>query len=222
MIELVLFDFDGTLADTAPGLVLAANMQREARGLPPLPFSQLRAVASRGARGLLGMALGLTPDHPEYLTVRDQFLKDYAACMLGHSSLFGGVGELLSALEEHGIAWGIVTNKSTALARPLIHHLGIEPAVVVCGDTTPQTKPHPLPLLHAAEQAGVRPEACIYIGDDLRDVQAGHAASMLTVAAAWGYCGLEPEVQHWKAHYVADSPRHTWQILDVLRSGAPG
>src|SRR5690606_27800473 len=151
----------------------------------------LRPMASHGARGLLGAALGLTPDDAEYGATRDQFLQDYAACMLTESALFEGVPELLQALERNGLPWGIVTNKVTSLAEPLIAHLGIQPAVVVCGDTTAHANPHPLPLLHAAEQMYIKPQACIYVGDDLRDVQAGHAAGMLTVAAAWGYCGQE-------------------------------
>lgn len=218
MIDLVLFDFDGTLADTAPGLVVAANKQRIACGLEPLPYSQLRAVASHGARGLLGAALGLTPDDPGYPAVRDQFLADYESCMYDESALFDGIPELLQTLEQHGLAWGIVTNKSEALAHPLIQHFGIRPSVVVCGDTTPYLKPHPLPLLRAAEQIDINPTACIYVGDDLRDIQAGHAAEMLTMVASWGYCGDAPPISEWNAHHIADNPAHTWNILTNLKS----
>lgn len=218
MIELVLFDLDGTLADTAPGLAEAANRQRLARGLGALPYEQLRPVASHGARGLLGTALGLKPDDDEYRQTRDQFLRDYAACMFAKSTLFDGVPQLLQALEQQQRAWGIVTNKVTHLAEPLIAHLGMQPAVIVCGDTTTHAKPHPLPLLHAAAQMKIRPESCIYIGDDLRDIQAGHAAGMLTVAAAWGYCGQEMPIAQWKAHHIAEKPADTWNILQMTLS----
>ena len=220
MPDLILFDFDGTLADTAPDLAAAANLQRTARGLPPLPYEQLRPVASQGARGLLRVALDLRPEDTEYPDVRDQFLKDYAAGMDQQSELFAGVDALLGQIEDAGMRWGIVTNKVAWLAEPLIASLGLKAAVVVCGDTTPHAKPHPLPLLHAARELGTDPARCVYIGDDLRDIQAGKAAGMPTVAAAWGYCGDAEPVTTWQADAVADTPLAVWPALQRLASAS--
>src|SRR5690606_12488287 len=195
MQKLVLFDFDGTLADTAPDLAAAANKQRTRRGLAPLDYESLRPFASHGARGLLKAGLDMDPDHPEYESCRQQFLADYEQDMTTLTRLFPGVKELLSTLKQNGYAWGIVTNKVEYLAIPLIVHLGLytDCAVTVGGDTTDHAKPHPAPLLYAAEKAGFAPSQCIYIGDDQRDMIAGKAAGMATIAAAYGYCGEDAE-----------------------------
>ena len=207
MKPLVLFDFDGTLADTAPDLAAAANQQRLRRGLAPLPYEQLRPQASHGARGLLRVALELTPESPGYEEARQQFLDDYAADIAVHTVLFPGVEELLAQLVEAGWAWGIVTNKVTRLTTPLVRHLALEQhsAVVVCGDTTAHSKPHPEPLLHAARQVGVQPGRCLYVGDDQRDIVAGKAAGMKTIATAYGYCGDGVPVEAWGADTVVAS-----------------
>ena len=220
MSTLVLFDFDGTLADSAPDLADAANRQRLRRNLPPLPYDQLRPAASQGARGLLRVALGMTPEDPEFAATRDQFLKDYAQDMYSQTRLFPGIAELIVDIENHGMAWGIVTNKVAYLAEPLIASLPISPAVVVCGDTTPHAKPHPEPLLHAARQVGYAPGNCIYIGDDLRDIQAGKAAGMPTIAAAWGYCGEADPVQTWNADHICEQPADTWGAIQALLPAA--
>jgi len=217
MKRLVLFDFDGTLADTAPDLAAAANKQRHRKGLQPLPYEALRPMASQGARGLLRASLDMLPDHPEYEVCRRQFLQDYEAEMTVLTSLFPGVPELLGTLKENGYAWGIVTNKMEYLALPIVEHLGLhtECVVTVGGDTTGHSKPHPAPLLHAARQAGTDPAHCIYVGDDERDIVAGRAAGMHTVAAAYGYCALS-EVAAWKADAVAESPAEIWPIIRTL------
>lgn len=191
--RLVLFDFDGTLADTAPDLAAAANKQRTRQGLPPLPYESLRPYASHGARGLLKIALGIERGHPDYEHWRQQFLDDYEQDIAVHTRLFPGVDTMLQGLSDHGYKWGIVTNKVEYLARPIIRQLGLEAAcaVTVGGDTTPNPKPHPAPLLYAAEHAGYTAQDCIYIGDDERDIIAGKAAGMATIAAAYGYCALE-------------------------------
>ncbi|MFA5663259.1 HAD family hydrolase [Castellaniella sp.] len=214
MNHLILFDFDGTLADTAPDLVATANRQRAYHGLPPLPDPALRPHASQGARGLLKAALGLEPQADTYEAARRRFLDDYAQIMLEQACLFAGIAELLDELEQHHLAWGIVTNKSEALARPIARHLGIEARslVTVGGDTTPHIKPHPEPLLHAARQARIEPTRCIYIGDDERDVQAGKAAGMATVAAAYGY-GTQNDPTRWQADAIAQTPDELWPII---------
>ncbi|WP_345798511.1 HAD-IA family hydrolase [Castellaniella sp. MT123] len=213
--HLILFDFDGTLADTAPDLAAAANRQRQYRDLPPLPYEDLRPHASQGARGLLRAALGMMPEDPEYAATRQRFLDDYAQAMLVHTCLFPGVETLLDRLARQTLAWGIVTNKVESLALPIVRHLALDTrcTVTVGGDTTPYTKPHPEPLLHAARQAGVSPERCIYIGDDARDIQAGKAAGMATVAAAYGYCSLDDPAR-WDADAIALSPADLWPIIE--------
>lgn len=215
MRKLVLFDFDGTLADTAPDLAAAANKQRARRGLPPLPYEALRPYASHGARGLLRAGLDLSPEHPEYEACRQQFLEDYEQDMTTLTTLFPGVKELLSTLKKNDYAWGIVTNKMEYLAVPLVVHLGLytECAVTVGGDTTSHAKPHPAPLLHAAKQTGFEPSQCIYVGDDQRDIIAGKAAGMATVVAAYGYCGQETAVHAWEADAIAESPQDIWPAI---------
>lgn len=219
---MILFDFDGTLADTAPDLAAAANKQRTDRGMPPLPYAQLRPMASQGARGLLRVALDMTPEHPDYPAARIKFLQDYEAAMTVHTTLFDGVPALLEQISGAGLRWGIVTNKATLLAAPLVEFLGLSPrcTVLVCGDTTAHSKPHPEPLLHAARTAGVAPGDCIYVGDDLRDVQAGRAAGMPTVAVSYGYVGDGEPVDEWKADAMAASADQIWPALVKLRANA--
>lgn len=222
MKHLVLFDFDGTLADTAPDLAAAANKQRAHQGLAPLPYETLRPYASHGARGLLKAALGLQPDDPEYETWRARFLSDYAQDIFVHTRLFPGVADLLDQLAQRDYAWGIVTNKAEGLAKPLIRELGLESRCVITvgGDTTPHIKPHPEPLLHAARQAGYDPAYCIYIGDDERDVVAGRAAGMATVAAAYGYCSLDDPL-NWRADALAHQVAELWPIIQQWSAERP-
>jgi len=218
MTALILFDFDGTLADTAPDLGAAANRQRIRAGLEPLPLEVLRPYSSAGARGLLRCALNLMPTDEAYEAHRVQFLKDYEAAMTVDTCLFDGVPELLAQIKNEGMAWGIVTNKATYLAIPIVKALGLaqECAVLVCGDTTAHSKPHPLPLLHAAQQAGYDVERCLYVGDDLRDIQAAQAAGMPSIAAAYGYCGPEHPPETWQADHCAYSARDMWPAIQQL------
>jgi phosphoglycolate phosphatase len=211
----VLFDLDGTLADTAPDLAEAVNRLRTARGLPPAPYERLRPVASAGARGLIGVAFGLAPGQAEYEPLRDQFLDNYTNNIAVKSLLFDGVPALLAALEREGFAWGIVTNKIGRLTDLLVPRIGLgHAACVVSGDTTPHAKPHPAPLLEAARRLGVEPQDCWYVGDDLRDIQAGQAAGMTTVAAGWGYCG-HAEPAAWQADHIAEAPLDLLQLLGL-------
>jgi 2-phosphoglycolate phosphatase len=204
-IRAVLFDFDGTLADTAADLSRALNRLRGARGLDELPLEKLRPHASGGARGLIGAGLGILPEHPEFKGLRDAFLDHYAAEICVDTGLFPGIPELLAALEARGLRWGIVTNKSTNLTWALVKELGLDARVacVVCGDTTPHLKPQPASLLHAAQELALAPRHCIYLGDDLRDIQAARSAGMRAVAVAWGYGG---DVHAWNADAVVERP----------------
>ncbi|OFQ48551.1 HAD-IA family hydrolase [Achromobacter xylosoxidans] len=218
MSALILFDFDGTLADTAPDLAAAANQQRTRRGLEPLPYETLRPVASQGARGLLRVALGLKPGDDEYEPTRLQFLEDYAASSTVHSKLFPGIEALLADIRQRGLSWGIVTNKVTYLTLPIVEHLNLtrDSAVLVCGDTTAHAKPHPLPLQHAAREAGFATDHCVYVGDDLRDIQAAHAAGMPAVAAAYGYVGEDDDIISWEAETCANTPAELWSAIEPL------
>jgi len=211
----VLFDLDGTLADTAPDLSAAANKMRSARGLPALPLDSLRPHASAGARGLLGEAFGITPADPDYPAMRDEFIANYAADICVASALFDGIATLLGELDQRKIRWGIVTNKVTHLTEPLVALLGLAESTgcIVCGDTTAHPKPHPAPLLHAAQTIGVHPSAIVYVGDDLRDIQAGQAAGMQTIAAAYGYCGSSLPPAEWGADHLVDSTAQLQQLL---------
>lgn len=211
--QAVLFDLDGTLADTAPDLAGAVNQLRIARGLPLVDYAVLRPVASAGARGLIGAAFGITPQDDDYPVLRDEFLKHYETSIAVHSRLFDGIPELLAGLQKKGIAWGIVTNKVTQLTSQLVPQIGLDRAAcVVCGDTTAYPKPHPAPLLEAAKRIGILPEHCWYVGDDLRDIQAGRAAGMKTVAAGWGYCGdVLPAA--WDADVLIESPRQLSELI---------
>jgi phosphoglycolate phosphatase len=217
----VLFDLDGTLADTAPDLANAVNRLRVSRGLHALPYEVLRPVASAGARGLVGVAFGIGADDQRYVALRDEFLKNYETDIAVDSRLFDGIAPLLLALENAGIAWGIVTNKIAHLTGLLVPQIGLaHAACMVSGDTTPFSKPHPAPLIEACKQMNIRPEDCWYVGDDLRDIQAGVAAGMTTVAAGWGYCGDTPPAA-WEADAVANSPSSLLHLIEQAGLESP-
>ncbi|RJG04025.1 HAD family hydrolase [Noviherbaspirillum sedimenti] len=211
----ILFDLDGTLADTAPDLAAAVNRMRNVRGLAPTPYEQLRPLASAGARGLIGAAFGIAPGDAEFEAMRSEFLDNYAAAIAIHTRLFDGIDELLQELTDAGLQWGIVTNKPARFTDALVPLIGLgDAACVISGDTTPHAKPHPQPLLEAAGRIGLASTACWYVGDDLRDIQAGRAAGMTTIGAGWGYCGnIEPAT--WAADALA---AHPLQLLELLKA----
>jgi 2-phosphoglycolate phosphatase len=211
----VFFDLDGTLADTAPDLVAAANLLRVARGLSPLPYEVLRPTASAGARGLIQGAFGYDNQHPQFEELRDEFLANYEKNICVHSKLFDGMDDLLLDLEKSLIVWGIVTNKIERFTHPLLKIMGLHQrsTAIVGGDTTPYSKPHPAPILKAAEICNINPSECLYVGDDLRDIEAGRAAGMKTVAAAYGYCGCDEPVNAWGADYIIHHPSELRSIV---------
>jgi phosphoglycolate phosphatase len=219
-VDAILFDLDGTLADTAPDLAAALNRVRRGRGLDPLPLAHLRPYASHGARGLLGAGMGIAPDDPEYGVLRDHFLVHYEAALCVDTRLFEAVDGLLDAIEARDLAWGIVTNKATRYTLPLLAALGLGSRVraIVCGDSTPFAKPHPAPLLAAAERLGVAPARCVYVGDAERDVTAGVAAGMRTIIARYGYIEPHDDPDAWPADGILDDPG---ELLDWLPA-APG
>ena len=212
-IRAVLFDLDGTLADTAPDLAAAVNQMRSERHLDLAPYDHLRPHASAGARGLLGAGFGITPEDDGYEAMRIEFLTNYERALCRQSSLFDGVTELLALIAERQLPWGIVTNKAARFTQPLVPLLGLQHAnCVISGDTTAHSKPHPAPLLEAARQLHIPPQHCCYIGDDLRDIQAAQAAGMLSIAAAWGYCG-KSEPKNWHADLILDKPNELFRFL---------
>lgn len=202
----VLFDLDGTLADSAPDLAGAANDLRALHGLAALPFERLRPCGGSGARGMLGAAFGVRPGDPPYEELRRAFLDIYERRLLRETALFPHMHGVLDVLQRRGVPWGIVTNKALRYAEPLVAGLQLRAriAVLVGGDSTPHTKPHPAPLLEAARRLGLPPAACVYVGDDARDVLAGRAAGMATVAARWGYLGEGVPIDEWGADVVVD------------------
>jgi N-acetyl-D-muramate 6-phosphate phosphatase len=211
----VLFDLDGTLIDSAPDLAGAGNELRLARGLSALPIEHFRPMVGSGARGMVRLALDVGPQDETFAALRDEFLQRYESRMTRDTRVFPAVEPVLQCFGEHGLPWAIVTNKATRFSEPLVRALGlhVHARTLVCGDTTPHSKPHPAPLLEAARRLGVAPDDCAYVGDDLRDVQAGRAAGMLTVAVAWGYLGQGEPIHAWGADHVIDAPH---QLLNLF------
>jgi len=209
-VRAVLFDLDGTLVDSAPDLAGAANDLRAERGLPPLPYERLRPMVGAGARGMVGIAFGLKPGDEGYDDLRARFLEIYGGRLLSATTVFDGVWPMLLGLEAAGMAWGIVTNKAHHLAHAVTTGLGLHPRaqVLIGGDTTPYAKPHPEPLFEAARRLQRDPAHCLYVGDDLRDIQAGRAAGMRALTALWGYHGEGEPPSAWGAdHDLADPPQ---------------
>jgi phosphoglycolate phosphatase len=217
-VRAVLFDLDGTLADTAADLAAALNRVRADRQLPPLPVATLRPHASDGTRGMLGAGLGVTREHPDWEVLKDAFLDYYAAAIAVHTRLFVGAERVLAEIERRHLAWGIVTNKAARFTLPLLEHLALASRanVVVCGDTTAQAKPHPGPLLHAVARLGLDAGGCVYVGDAERDVAAARAAGMASLVARYGYIASDVMPESWKPDGFIDSLP---AVLDWLPSG---
>ena len=215
-IQAVLFDLDGTLIDSAPDLGAAVDKMRVDRGLPSLPLERYRPMAGAGARGMLDVAFGITPEHPEFLMLREEFFVNYERCMTQRTYAFAGVAELIGALQARQLAWGVVTNKSKRFTEPLTAAMPLfaSARAIVSGDTTPHAKPHPEPLFEAARRLELSPARCLYVGDDERDIVAGRAAGMGTVAATYGYLGRQADVAAWGAHAHINSPAELLQLLD--------
>ena len=216
-VDAVLLDLDGTLIDSAPDLGAAVDKMRVDRGMSSLPLSHYRPMAGAGARGMIGLAFGFTPEHPDYDALKEEFFRNYEACMTQRTFAFEGVAAMIESLVARQMPWGVVTNKSKRFAEPLTQAMPLfaTSAVVISGDTTPHAKPHPEPLFEAARRLKVDPSRCVYVGDDERDIVAGHAAAMKTVAATYGYLGSRADVASWQAHAQIDVPL---QLLKLLPS----
>jgi phosphoglycolate phosphatase len=215
--EAVLFDLDGTLVDSAPDLAGAANDLRAQRGLPALAFEALRPMVGAGARGMVGAAFGSRPGDAQFEALRDAFLARYAERLLDRTMVFDAMHPVLQALEAVGMRWGIVTNKAARFTEPIVDGLALRAraSALVCGDTTPHSKPHPAPLLEGARQLGLQAARCVYVGDDQRDVVAGRAAGMATLVALWGYLGDGPPVHEWGADAILGTPADLLNWLGV-------
>ncbi len=207
-IRTVLFDLDGTLADTAPDMAAALNRLRGEQGLAPLPYEAIRPVVSHGAKALVELGFGIGADDARFEPLRTRFLEIYAANLCEGTRLFPGMGELLEQLGARGLNWGVVTNKPAFLTEPLIERLGLwdRTACVVSGDSTNNRKPHPEPMLHGCALAGSRPEQCLYVGDAERDIAAGREAGMTTLVALFGYIGADDRPQEWGADGAIRAP----------------
>ena len=214
-IDCVLFDLDGTLADTTPDLAGALNRVRAEEGLPALPASATRPVTSQGVRGLLRVGFAISPEDAGYAVLSTRLLEHYASEICVETTLFDEIPALLDELDKRGLSWGIVTNKHSRFTIPLVSALGLSQraACVVSGDTAARPKPAPDPLLHASRTAGVAPARAIYVGDDIRDIEAGRAAGMRTYVAAWGYLGEGGNPSEWRADAILSHPR---QLLETF------
>lgn len=205
----LLLDLDGTLLDTAPDMAAALNALLREERRAPLAYAQIRPVVSHGSSGLITLAFG-TPEDSERQRLINRFLAIYSAALAVQSQLFGGFSALLQQLRERGLRWGIVTNKPAWLTDPLLASLGLDVQAdcVVSGDTVSERKPHPLPLLHAAQLVGVQPADCLYVGDAERDIQAARAAGMASLVALWGYLGHTDRPHEWQADGLIERPEH--------------
>jgi phosphoglycolate phosphatase len=207
-VRAVLFDLDGTFADTAPDMARALNHVRALQGLPALSLNQVRPHVSRGTRGMIDVGFGIDLEESEFDALRDAFLSFYEQNVCVETRIFPGTMKLVEELERRTIAWGIVTNKATRFTLPLLRLLEIDQRAgcIVCGDTVARAKPHPDPLLHAMESLGIPPPQGLYIGDDERDVQAARAAGMRAVVALYGYLGLNTQPEDWGASALVETP----------------
>lgn len=207
--QAVLFDFDGTLVDTAPDLGYALNLQRERHGLPFLPEAAIRPYASHGSRGLLEIGFGLLPTDASFEDMRAEYLELYTQVMTRQPVLFEGMAETLHAIEQRGLRWGIVTNKPRRFTMPMVSHMGLDlrAAAVISGDDAPQPKPSPQTLLMACERMQIDPQTALYVGDAERDVQAGNAAGMTTLVALFGYLSVADQPQSWGAAACIEQPQ---------------
>jgi N-acetyl-D-muramate 6-phosphate phosphatase len=216
-IRAVLFDLDGTLVDSAPDLAGAANAMRVARRLDPLPLELFRAHSGSGARGMLRVAFSVGPDDRGYERLRQEFFREYEVRLTLNTRPFEGVEHLVDSLFRMGLPWGVVTNKGERFTHPLTSFIPLfaRASAVVSGDTTPHPKPHPAPLLEAARRLGLPPGTCVYVGDDVRDIEAGRAAGMRTVAAGYGYLGPQADVAQWGADKVIGEPLELLKWLEL-------
>ena len=218
MIESILFDLDGTLADTAPDLAGALNAVRLSRNLPELPNKVIRPAVSLGASMMIKVGFDIEEGHSDFEEIRENFLRIYSENIANKTKLFDGIEEVLSELENTKKTWGIVTNKSSALTIPLLKALSLDKraACIVCGDTLEHTKPHPAPIIHACQQIQSDPASTVFVGDAKRDIEAGNKAGTKTVVALYGYINENDTPKKWGADGTITSPHEIHEILEKL------
>ena len=218
MIKHVLFDLDGTLADTAPDLAHALNAVRQTHGMAPLPLDTIRPTVSLGGPAMIKLAFNLEEKDEGFATIRDEFLNFYRDNIAIDSVLFEGMDTVLTLLDEDNISWGIVTNKMTWLALPLLKELQLDKRTncIVCGDTTGFRKPHPQPVTHACDLLGAKPENTVYIGDAERDIESGRKAGTKTIVALYGYIEKDSDPEQWHASAMVHNPLEINDIIDQL------
>jgi phosphoglycolate phosphatase len=214
----VLFDLDGTLADTAPDLANALNHVLSTHNRSELTFEEIRPVVSHGGIALIRLGFNIEPEHPEFEPLRLQLLDFYKDHICDDSGLFPGIDELLDKLDQKAIAWGIVTNKPDWLTQPLLEKLNLSHRIasLVCGNTLAEKKPHPAPLFYACQEMNITADQCIYIGDAARDIEAGKRAAMKTIAAAYGYIEDHDPADQWNADYLVTESKQLWPLLSRL------
>jgi phosphoglycolate phosphatase len=215
-IQTVLFDLDGTLADTAPDLAYALNQVLREQGHKPLPFETIRPIVSHGGIALIGLGFGLGPEHPEFPSLRQRLLEIYRDNILRQTRLFPGIDDLLDRIEQSGRNWGVVTNKPDWLTQPLLDALGLtqRAACIVSGDTCDNRKPHPEPILHGCQLAGSEASQCVYVGDAQRDIEAGRRAGLRTLVALFGYIDHHEQPQTWGADALLRTPQDILAWID--------
>jgi N-acetyl-D-muramate 6-phosphate phosphatase len=218
-LQCVLFDLDGTLLDTSQDMAKALNQLLIERGRKSLPYEQIRPQVSHGARGLLKLGFDMEPTDPAFTPFRDRYLALYEQCMLEQTQLFEGLNEVLAYCEQHELRWGVVTNKPGYLTRAVMEHLHLwqRAACVVAGDCLPQRKPDPAPMHHASQMAGVDSQACCYVGDAERDIEAGRRAGMRTICALWGFIDADEQPQNWQADHYLQRGDELIALIDLWR-----
>lgn len=213
--DVIFFDLDGTLVDTAPDLAFALNQLLEQEGKSPLPYENIRPVASHGSAGLLGLGFAITPVMDTFKPLQERFLQIYQDNLSRQSALFDGMENILDTIEKTGKQWGVITNKPAFLTLPLMADLKLDKRAVciVSGDTTAKSKPHPEPMLHACQLTHVQPNNCLYIGDAERDIAAGRNVNMHTIIANYGYISESDKPETWQADAMINHPSEIMQWI---------
>ncbi len=214
-IKAILFDLDGTLADTAPDLADALNRTLDHENKPRLSFEKIRPEVSHGGIAMIKLAFDIGPEHADYQRLREKFLSEYLSKIACKTTLFPGIHALLKQIEEKKLVWGVITNKPSWLTDPLMRALNLNhrAACIVSGDTAAKSKPYPEPMWLACEQIGIKPEHCIYVGDAERDIEAGRIVGMKTIAALFGYLQQQDIPADWGADALVNHPEEIWSHL---------
>ncbi|MGI9264754.1 MAG: HAD-IA family hydrolase [Gammaproteobacteria bacterium] len=220
-LKAILLDLDGTIADTAPDLAAALDSLLSEEGREPLDFETVRPFVSYGSPKLVRLGFGEALSETEFARLKKRFLELYRANICDRSRLFPGIAELFETIEAAGLAWGVVTNKPGWLTMPLMEELQLHERAgsIVSGDTLEHSKPHPAPLFHAAREMKVEAAECIYVGDAQRDIEAGLAAGMFTIAVSWGYVPDDEDIHDWDAHRVLHKPHEILEYVPQQRTG---